>query len=202
MLLKVNRFFESVRKTSRRLSNDNRGVAAIEFAFIAPLLITLYLGTLEVSGALQMNKKVSRAASSTGDLIAQLDANMVNKANVDAILRIGKAITQPYSLTQPKITVTGIKIDNLGSPKISWSRQVNDITFSKPYLAGAIVNVPAKVKIADTFLIKVEASIEYRTLTSWSIAKASGQTYGKIDMSEVFFLRPRVAPNDLPCLDC
>jgi Flp pilus assembly protein TadG len=201
MMVKLNNFLERMRATARKLSCDNRGVAAIEFAMIAPLLITLYLGTQEISGALQMNKKVGRAASATGDLITQLDASNVSKANIEAIMKIGKAVTQPYNLTQPKIILTAIDISPVGVPIISWSRQLDNNTFSKPFTDGALVTVPTKVKIANTFLIKVEAKIEYRTLTSWSVTQASGQTYGKINMAETYYLRPRLAPK-LPCADC
>lgn len=202
MFVKINTVLGRMRDTVRKLSGDNRGVAAIEFALIAPLLITLYLGTLEISGALQMNKKVGRAASATGDLIAQLDSTEVNKDALKSILNIGKAITQPYNLTQPKIIVTGIKIDAASVAKVAWSLQLDDTAFTEPFAKNSVVSVPAKVNIADTFLVKVESQLEYRTLTSWSIAKASGQTYGKIDMAETYYLRPRVAIGDLPCADC
>ncbi len=202
MIINLNNFFGRLREKVSTLSHDNRGVAAIEFAMIAPLLITLYLGTLEISGALQMNKKVGRAASSTGDLIAQLDNSAVNTGNIDPILRIGKTITQPYSLTQPKVILTGIKIDGAGNPTISWSRQIDNNTISKPYVAGTAVVVPPKLKIANTFLVKSEAQLEYRTLTSWSIKKASGQSFGKIDMAETYYLRPRVATGNLDCSNC
>jgi Flp pilus assembly protein TadG len=202
MFVKINTVLGRMRDAVRRLSGDNRGVAAIEFALIAPLLITLYLGTLEISGALQMNKKVGRAASATGDLIAQLDSTEVNKDALKSILNIGKAITQPYNLTQPKIIVTGIKIDAASVAKVAWSLQLDDAAFTEPFAKNSVVSVPPKVNIADTFLVKVESQLEYRTLTSWSIAKASGQTYGKIDMAETYYLRPRVAVGDLPCPDC
>ncbi len=202
MFVKINTILGRIRDTLSRLSGDNRGVAAIEFALIAPLLITLYLGTLEISGGLQMNKKVGRAASATGDLIAQLDTTEVNKDALKAIMKIGKAVTQPYNLTQPKIIATGITIDASNNAKVSWSLQLDDAAFTTPYAANTAVVVPAKVNIASTFLVKVEAMLEYRTLTSWSIAKASGQTYGKIDMAETYYLRPRVAIGDLTCADC
>jgi Flp pilus assembly protein TadG len=189
---------DRMRDTARKLSGDNRGVAAVEFAFIAPLLITLYLGTLEVSGALQMNKRVGRAASTTADIIGQLEKDELNKSTLEGILKIGKAVTQPYNLTQPKIIATGVAIDAGGDATVLWSRQLDDATFSKPYVAGVPVTIPEKVKIANTFLIKVEAKIDYHPLTTWSIA----QSTGKIDMGEVYYLRPRQVPQNLECSDC
>ena len=72
---------------------DRRGVAAVEFVFLAPLLITLYFGTMEISHALQANKKIGRAAASIGDIVTQESA--LTAASLDAILKIGAAQMQP-----------------------------------------------------------------------------------------------------------
>jgi Flp pilus assembly protein TadG len=205
MILKMNNSIRRLREKMSKFAGDNRGVAALEFAMIAPLLITMYLGTMEISSGLQMNKKVGRAASTVGDLVAQLDATQLNKDALESILRIGKAVTQPYSLTQPKVTVTGIEIDAGGNPKVAWSRELSTTgTFSKPYLAGAAAIVPLKVKIASTFLVRVETTLAYKTLTSWSISRSAGENYGLINMAETYYLRPRVtvSSTSFPCSDC
>lgn len=206
MLIKLNEKIRSYTGSLlRRFSSDRKGAAAVEFAIIAPLLITLYLGTMEISRGLQVNKKVGRAASSVADLIAQIDEGALDKATIESIMKIGKATLQPYNLTQPTIIATGISIDAAGNPTVSWSRQLADTVASKPYVAGtAVTTVPIKLKIASTFLIKVETKLEYRSVTSWSLAKnksdASG-AYAGIDMSEVYYLRPRTGQS-LICNDC
>ena len=55
----------------RRFARDCRGVSAIEFAIIAPLLITFYLGMAETTQAMMAKRKASHVASAIGDLIAQ-----------------------------------------------------------------------------------------------------------------------------------
>ncbi len=205
MLIKMNEKIRSYTSNLlRRFSGDNRGAAAVEFAIIAPVLITIYLGTMEISRGLQVNKKVGRSASVIADLIAQVDDTALDKATIDAIMKIGKATLQPYNLTQPTMIATGVTIDAAGNPTVSWSRQLADTTVSKPYAVGSAVTIPAKLKIASTFLIKVQTKLEYRSVTSWSLAKnksdANGQ-YAAIDMSEVYYLRPRTAPT-LNCNDC
>jgi Flp pilus assembly protein TadG len=206
MLIKLN---EKVRNYTsnwlRRFNGDERGAAAIEFAFIAPLLITMYLGTMEISRGLQVNKKVGRSASATADLIAQIDDGALDKATIESIMKIGKATLQPYSLTQPTIIATGITINAAGAATVSWSRQMADTTASTPYAAGsAVTGVPAKLLIANTFLIKVQTKLEYRSVTAWSLTKNKSDAngpYAAIDMSEVYYLRPRTA-NSLACNDC
>ena len=56
-----------------RLLGDRRGAAAIEFAFIAPLLLSMYLVTMEVSQAIEVNKKIARVGSMVADLVTQQD---------------------------------------------------------------------------------------------------------------------------------
>lgn len=205
MILKINNAVRALREKVSKLVGDKSGVAALEFALIAPLLITLYLGTMEISNGLQMNKKVSRAASTVGDLITQLDGSQLNKATIESIMGIGRAVTQPYSFTKPTVTVTGIVIDAAGASTVAWSRKLSDTgDYSRPFTLGSSVTVPARVLIANTFLVRVETSLAYNTLTSWTVSRAPGQSYGLIDMSETFYLRPRITANvaSFPCADC
>lgn len=55
----------------KRIRNNKDGVAAIEFAFIAPVMIALYIGLAEVSLLISADRNVSHAASVTGDLATQ-----------------------------------------------------------------------------------------------------------------------------------
>ena len=50
---------------------DRRGVAAVEFALIAPLLLSMYFVTMEVSQGIEANKKVGRVGSIVADLVTQ-----------------------------------------------------------------------------------------------------------------------------------
>ena len=54
-----------------RFCSDRRGVAAIEFAFIVPVLLIMYFVTMEASQAIETSKKVSRIGSMVADLITQ-----------------------------------------------------------------------------------------------------------------------------------
>ena len=54
-----------------RLTRDDRGVAAVEFALILPLMLTLYLGCAELSQGLIATRKSTNVAIALSDLVAE-----------------------------------------------------------------------------------------------------------------------------------
>src|SRR5262245_29169649 len=109
-----------------RLVRDRRGVAAVEFALIVPLLLSMYFVTSEVSEALATRKKVSRVGSMVADLVAQQQD--IGKAEIDAIMAIGGVLLQPYNRSNPTITITAIEITDETTPKVlvAWSRKLTN----------------------------------------------------------------------------
>ena len=201
MISAINNQLSRIRTQVRRLSGDSKGAAAVEFALIAPLLITLYLGTQEISLALSINKKVGRTSSAIGDLITQKDTEIA-VVDLKDIMKIGAATMQPYSITKPEVWVTGIKISTAGAATVAWSQKlVENTTYSVPYTVGSAVTVPAKLKINDTFLVKVETKLKYRPITSWTITTNKSSGYAYFDMAEIYYLRPRNS-DSLACVGC
>ena len=187
------------------LALDRRGVAAIEFAFVAPVLLGVYFMTMEVSQALEANKKTGRIASMVGDLLTQ--QHKASKDDIDAIMRIGGSIVQPYNRTQPSIYVTAIEITNEDTPKVKvvWSRKLVGDAASSYLAKDSITTVPPALKIPGTFLIRAESDLSYKPILTWD-AEAK-QTVGlaaafdSIAMKEQYYLRPRMSLA-IPCTDC
>jgi Flp pilus assembly protein TadG len=189
-------------KLLQRFRREHSGAAAIEFAFIAPLLITMYLGTMEISQGVEVNKKVARSAGVIGDLVGQNTTLTMDK--LEDLMEVGKAIMQPYDRSAMSVTISLIAIDDTGAPEISWSYGWDGENFVMPFLAGTGTVVPTNLKIASTYLIRVQTELEYLPITSWSIQKNKGtgpSAYASIDMSETYHLRPRVA-DTVNCSDC
>ena len=61
--------------TTARLRREDDGSAAIEFAFIAPVMILMYFGLAEIASAISVDRKISHGTNVAGDLITQ-DAEM------------------------------------------------------------------------------------------------------------------------------
>jgi Flp pilus assembly protein TadG len=191
-----------VSSAALRFGSDRSGVAAVEFVFIAPLLILLWLGTMEISQGIEINKKVGRSASMVGDIITQTDNIAV--ADVDDILKIGAAVLQPYQRDKPTLTVSEIYVNASLQPKVVWSRKNAKGTFSVGPAPNSIAALPANLIIADTYLIKAETQLEYLPVTSWSIQKnktGANGAYASVNMHETYYLRPRKS-TDVACTGC
>ncbi len=188
-------------------ARNRRGVAAIEFAIIAPILFAMYFLTLEFGQAIDVNKKVSRAANMAGDLIAQQPS--ITAGEIDAIMKIGGAIMKPYNRSAPTLTLTAIQVTDERNPKVKvvWSRELKNGTASAGLKEGSITTLPPELEIKGAFYIRATVSLGYKPILTWSKdgAKSAGLTamagLDNLQMSERFHLRPRMS-STIPCDDC
>jgi Flp pilus assembly protein TadG len=54
-----------------RLVRDRRGIAAVEFALIVPVMVTLCFGSVEVCNAVSLDRMVSLTAGTVANLVSQ-----------------------------------------------------------------------------------------------------------------------------------
>ncbi len=201
----IRKRLNGARERLLRIVADRRGMAALEFALIAPLLLSMYFVTMEVAQGIEANKKVSRVGSMVADLVTQQQS--ISRSELEAIMQIGSAILLPYNRSMPDITVTAIKLTDETNAKaiVQWSRRLRDRAFMQGPVKGTETQVPVTLKIRDTFLIQVSAGLDYRPVLTWTAEnKASlglSAAFDRIDMQESFFLRPRMTA-EIVCSDC
>jgi Flp pilus assembly protein TadG len=171
----------------RRLRGDRSGVGAIEFAFIAPVMIVLYIGAVEVSVAMSVNKKLARASSTVADLITQEQS--VTRDKLKSMNTVAQSIMSPYDPTPVVMKITGIWVGTDLVPKVEWSWKPNGGNGEAAYTVGSVVDIPENLKIANTFLLRSEIDYRHDMITSFPI---TGQTMTGIDMAKTYHLRPRI----------
>src|ERR1700760_2943232 len=107
---------ELIRRKFRALASDQRALSAVEFALILPLMVTLYLGSVEVSQGIGAKRKVTMTARTIADLVSQptnvTNADMTNSLNAAA------AVIAPFSANNLIVTVSSVKIDANGTATI------------------------------------------------------------------------------------
>ena len=161
----------------RRLARDKRGVSAVEFALIAPLLVGLYLGCVEISDGVAADRKVTLVASTVANLVAQ--STTLSTTDMSNVLDASSAIIAPYSSSTLKITVSCLAIDANKNVSVKWSATRNGTV-----LSGS-VSIPSDLQIANTQLVYAQASYDYRPVIGYTIT-------GTLTLSEKMYMTPRI----------
>ncbi|MCG8442961.1 MAG: pilus assembly protein [Caulobacterales bacterium] len=157
---------------------DRRGVSALEFALIAPLLIVIYFGCVEVSVLLMVDRKSANVVSTLADLVAQ--AEEVDSDEVDGIFNAARSIMAPYDDSSLEMRVTSVVIDGDSNASVEWSRGRNMSALG----CGANVDLPDTVVEPNQSLIMAEVELEFAS----SISSVMIESH---DFSHTFYARPR-----------
>jgi Flp pilus assembly protein TadG len=104
------------------LAGDERGVAAIEFAVMAPFLMLIWLGAVEACALLQASDKTLSAAYTVADLTAQ--GTTQTQANLNSIVSAAQQVMSPLPTTLGplSIAVASVTFDAItGKPATAWT---------------------------------------------------------------------------------
>jgi Flp pilus assembly protein TadG len=163
-----------------RLGADTGGAAAVEFAVLLPVMLTLYIGGASVTQAISIDRKVTLVSHAVADLTAQ--ATSVTSTDTTNILNAAAAIIAPYTTTPMSVTITSIKIDANGKATVDWSETLNGTKRS-----GDVSSlIPAALKIASSCLVWGEAKYLYTPPIGYVIT-------GTLTLTDQNFMRPRQA---------
>jgi Flp pilus assembly protein TadG len=184
----------------RAFGQQESGAAAIEFAFVVPIMLAMLFGTFELSQAIETNKKAGRASSLIGDLVTQQAT--VTKNDLVSIAELGAAAIAPYNRDNPEVEFVGIQITNEAVPRalVTWSQRVVNGVGARAYPVGSAISVPANLMIRNTFMVRSDLRVKYFPATSYVIKTQVGTRKG-IQMGETYHLRPRTSPT-ITCGDC
>ena len=162
-----------------RFVSDHRGAAAVEFAFIAPLMILLYFGMAELTQGMMADRRASHVASSIGDLVAQ--DTQVNQSGIDDVFKVGQAIVAPFPTAALSMRVTSVKADAGGTPMVSWSK-VSGGGYAA--LSGAVSGLPVGLIAANESVIMAETTYVYTSAIQKTMASP-------ITFKQKYYLKPR-----------
>lgn len=178
----------------RRFVEDRRGIGAIEFAIVAPLLMMAYVGAFEITVAITSLRKVSRASATVSDLLTQ--SSSTNKATLDTMKDVVAKVVAPFPTKSAyTLKITGIAVAADGKAKVAWSR---DQAASTPYAKGSAVTLPSHMEAKDTFIVRTELSVPYSILL---LAPNLDSRLNKINLSRTSYFRQRVGKT-IDCSDC
>lgn len=177
----------------RRFRRDASGVSAVEFAFIAPVMIIFYFGLAEYTQALIAQRRTIGTASAIGDLVAQASGS-TRASDVDDIMSMSNVLMAPFPVsgTNLKVCVTSIVADASNNKKVAWRRQKNDT--SCPAVNSTVSGLSSNIIGASQSLIMAKVTYSYSSTTN-QILKTN-PTFTK-----TYYLRPRRSTT-ITCSDC
>ncbi len=133
---------------------DVRGLSAVEFAILSPIMIAFYFGGVEISDVMTVDRRVTTVASATADIVAQ--ATQINNNDITDVFTAASSIMQPYNAAGIQIVVSSVA-DNNGVPTVLWS----DGFQTTPRGVGSTVNLPSGLLTPGGSVIMAEVTFVY-----------------------------------------
>ncbi len=198
---------QGILRRIRRFRSDHTGVAAMEFALIAPIMIGLYIMLNETASGLRAARKVTMAARVMSDLVSQ--ATDVTNGYRDDVFASITAIMAPFNPSLASVRITSIRFNDAGKGFVDWSEtsgtgftahtRCKPTEAQTPPSAYGVMDVPAGLKVAKTSIILAEVKFAYTPVLGYNIT-------GTIDLGDQLFTRPRAGVNvtrtGVPTTEC
>lgn len=161
-----------------RVARDDRGVSAVEFALLAPLMIMLYFGLVEISDGVAAGRKVSLTAAALANLSAQVTT--ISSSDMQDILDASTSIIAPYNASNLQLAIACISIDANKKTTVMWSASRN------PNSQTVNPTVPADLLLPNSQLIYAQASYAYTPVVGYTVT-------GTINLSDHMYMAPRIS---------
>lgn len=155
-----------------QFARDTRAVAAVEFALVLPLMLALYLGSVEAARLYTADRKVATIASSMADLVSREDGS-ITKSRLDDYFKAATNIIQPLTSTGLGQVVTLVKIASDGKATVSWSAKYGTATAreaNSDFPLAATTKINTLAKNADGWLIAAEVTYPYEPILGYIIS--------------------------------
>jgi Flp pilus assembly protein TadG len=176
-----------------RFSKSTSGAAAVEFAMLLPVMITLFFGVTETTLALVARADVSQMTSTAADLISQVDA--ADSADISNVYAAAGTILYPYyaggTSGKPTIRLTSVVYDSTSSTpttagKVAWTctQSGNGTLNPATRSVGSTVTFSQPLMITNGSVIMAEVAYNYSSPTTKVIT-------GPMNMTNSFYTKPR-----------
>jgi len=159
---------------------DRRGISAVEFAMVLPLMVTMYLGVVEVSRGVAIDRKVTLTTRTMADLASRVTS--INNSDMSNLLNASAAVVSPYDVNQVRVVLSAVNIDANGVATIAWS----DTLHGTARTVGSTVTVPTPLNVASTQLIWSEVSYNYAPTFGYVLT-------GNMTLFDQLYMRPRLS---------
>ena len=164
------KFWRRLHRVQRDFLGDCSALAAIEFAFIVPLMLVLFFGTIEFSSGFAASRKVTLTASALADLTSELanSGNVVPIVDSDLqnMFNAGISIMNPYLQNTVTAEISEIYVDTSQNATYQWCRQASlAVGANQATLVSTscdpTMTLPAALKVPKTYVIYSKVSYTF-----------------------------------------
>ncbi len=153
-----------------RFGRKKDGIVSIEAALLFPMMIILLLGTIDVTHAISLKRKVAVAASAVVDLTTQ-ESNTVLVNDLNEYIRAADAIMKPFDSSDIKVDLITFERDG-NSVKERWSHSRGSCGGAPPSLSGDALD---KLTQEDNDIVVARVCLNFQPLVGYIIGSESWQ---------------------------
>lgn len=193
------RIVRRARALLRKLRADRRGLAAVEFALVLPVMLVAYFGCLEVTQGFQASRKVAILARSLSDLTSQATAT-VSAAEMNNIFNAAGAVMAPFNASTARMTVTSVVFSTVSGTVralVDWSvtrngslRACGQLTQTPNGTAPSLTTIPVGLVSASSSVIIADVSYDYTPLLGGSFREI-GSGASSFTLTQTTYMKPR-----------
>jgi Flp pilus assembly protein TadG len=172
----------------RHFIRARSGLAALEFALIAPMMILLLFGSVELIDAVDASRRAQNATSSLSDVVARDTA--VSDAEVAGLWSALDILMFPDNGSGMAVRITSIRIVSSTEARVEWS-EVRNSGFSA-LAKNTAVSLPSPMMVPGSSIIRTETIFSYHPPLNFLFAATVPITHTSYRRSRLVDPIPRV----------
>lgn len=166
----------ALRSLLRRVHLDRKGVAAVEFAILLPVMLSMYATVVETTAGVTADRKTSLLNRTVGDLVAQ--RTIIDDTERNNIFKAAQSVMAPFDGSLAQMSFASVVIDGAGVVKLCWSEAQG---MAKP----TSITIPDSLKVPNTSLVVARSIYPY-------VPTMGYQMTGTYQLgNDPYYLRPR-----------
>lgn len=169
------------RRLFRKFRGDESGIAAIEFAIIAPIMIIMYFGLAEMASAISVDRRISNGTNVAGDMATQQP--ILAGTDIEEVVAASLRVMQVPNIKDVSMDMESFILPGSGQPPESRGRiRVNNSvgnfsSFDASGLDTQLLNETSGIVVARVRYKYTPIELRYFNST--------------ITLEETFYLKPR-----------
>lgn len=165
----------------KNIWKDTAGVSAIEFAIIAPVLVFLYFGGVELSLLMQADRRITTVTATIGDLASR--ETTLDDDDIEDIFNASGILIAPLNPALARMRLTNLVANANGNVvTVDWSDATTN--FNARAEGSIVTGLPDGVVAPNGSVVMAE--VEYVYQSELDYLPSAQQT-----LTDTFYLRPR-----------